>query len=301
MAECQICLSRCRGAGELEPRRCLMKFTYVDESGSEGHTDVFVMAGLLIDAYRLRKYTSQFDAMIAAFLAKHPGAPKELKTSAFINGNGGWSKVKADDRKAFLRSVCDLAIECATLFASAFSFENFRRAAAGRYGQPFGTSYWLAASMYIAALIQKKMQEESNNKGLTVLICDDNKVEMSNLSDLLYEAHAWFDPIYQRRRTKGGKRSWVDTKEEERFDQIINSAFAIKSEHCSLVQVSDAVAYVSRRHLELKTDKEAWPGEREFYGDLFGKLAPRRVHLGQNPGGSCIEFYTAACHSEWGL
>jgi len=52
-----------------------MKFTYVDESGGRDHTDVFVMVGLLIDAYRLRKYTSQFDTMIADFLAKHPGAP----------------------------------------------------------------------------------------------------------------------------------------------------------------------------------------------------------------------------------
>ncbi len=66
-----------------------MKFVYVDESGERDHTDVFVMAGVLIDAYRLRKHTANFDGMIKTFLAKHEGAPKELKTHAFINGDGG--------------------------------------------------------------------------------------------------------------------------------------------------------------------------------------------------------------------
>jgi hypothetical protein len=31
-----------------------MKFAYVDETGSTDERDVFVMAGLLVDAYRLR-------------------------------------------------------------------------------------------------------------------------------------------------------------------------------------------------------------------------------------------------------
>ena len=43
-----------------------MKFAYFDESGTLGveGNDVFVMAGLLIDAYRLRKYTAEFDRLI---------------------------------------------------------------------------------------------------------------------------------------------------------------------------------------------------------------------------------------------
>jgi hypothetical protein len=65
---------------------------------------VFVMAGVLLDAYRLRKHTAAFDGMITAFLAKHERTPKELKTHAFINGGGGWSKIDADERKAFLPS-----------------------------------------------------------------------------------------------------------------------------------------------------------------------------------------------------
>src|SRR5215510_582880 len=87
-----------------------MKFVYVDETGDKGQSDVFVMTGLLIDAYSLRKYTATFDGMIAAFLARHPKSPRELKAKEFING------------------ICDLAVECATVYAIAFSFQNFEKA-----------------------------------------------------------------------------------------------------------------------------------------------------------------------------
>jgi hypothetical protein len=105
---------------------------------------------------------------------------------------------------------------------------------------PFGNSYWLGAAMFIAALVQKKMQRIAKNKGHTVFICDDNKREMANLSDALYNADPWFDPIYLQTSKK---------KKIARFNQIINSAFAIKSQHSSLVQVADAVSYAYRRHL----------------------------------------------------
>ena len=101
-----------------------MKFVYVDETGDKGQSDVFVMTGLLIDAYSLRKYTASFDRMLMAFLAKHPKSPRELKTKIFINGDKGWNKVDAEERKKFLAEVCDLAAECARVFAVAFSFSG---------------------------------------------------------------------------------------------------------------------------------------------------------------------------------
>lgn len=39
--------------------------------------------------------------MLKDFFAKHPSAPKELKTSAFISGTNDWSKVDATKRKEF--------------------------------------------------------------------------------------------------------------------------------------------------------------------------------------------------------
>jgi hypothetical protein len=158
-----------------------MKFAYVDESGDHSQGDVFVMAGVLIDAYRLRKHTAKFDEMIRAFLAKHPHAPKELKTKPFINGSDGWSKVDADERKNFLRAVCDLVAECAKIFALALSFESFDKADTAKCGK----SYWLCAAMFVAALVQQKMQRESSNKGLTVLINNMEKITYGELADKL--------------------------------------------------------------------------------------------------------------------
>jgi hypothetical protein len=67
-------------------------------------------------------------------------------------------------------------------------------------------------------------------------------------TDALYDAAAWFDPIYQESKRKRGKKVWVPIPDGERFSNIINSALAT-----SLVQVADDAAYVYRRHVELKS------------------------------------------------
>jgi hypothetical protein len=279
-----------------------MKFAYVDESGDKSQSDVFVMAGLLIDAYRLRKYTAEFDALIRDFLDKHPGAPKELKTKQLVNGGGGWSAVDANHRKQFVSEICDLGISCSTIYAIALSFGAFEEALDDvAHAPPFANNYWVAAAMFVAALIQKRVQGQSNNKGLTVLIFDDNKVDMPKVSDRLYTADPWFDSLYQVRKTVRGTRKWIGRKPANRFDHIINSAFAIKSEHSSLVQVADAVSYAYRRHLELHSVAEAWAGEKTYYDGLIAKLEPAREKLGQTPSGACIDFYTQAKHGNWAL
>jgi len=251
-----------------------MKFVYVDETGDKSQSDIFVMTGLLIDAYSLRICTVTFDDMITEFLKRHPKSQTELKTKAIINGSGDWNKVDPAERKDFISKVCDVAVECTTIYAVAFSFRAFDDTAMNAgYGQPFGNSYWLGAAMFIAALVQKNMQRIKKNKGHTVFICDDNKWEMANLSEALYNADPWFDPIYLETSKK---------KKIARFNQIINSAFAIKSQHSSLVQVADAVSYAYRRHLELKSDNEKWPGEQQYFGSLVAKL--KKEPLGRTTG-----------------
>jgi len=279
-----------------------VKFAYIDESGSTEEGDVFVMAGLLIDAYRLRKYTSRFDQELAAFLAKHPGAPNELKTKAFINGRGGWNAVSADDRKQFLTDMCALASEVSSVYGFGMSFERFNAAcSSGAYAMPCSGNYWALNGMFVGGLIQKKMQAKPNNKGLTVLIFDDNKAHMPKVSDGLYLAEPWFDALYQQTKRAKGKNQWCELKQPQRFDHIINTAFAIKSQHSSLVQVADAVSYVYRRHLELTSQCEAWLGEQAFYAGLVARLDGKREELGRTPDAECIDFYNAVKHPAWAL
>ena len=114
-----------------------MKFIYIDESGSRDQGDVFVTFGLMVDAYKLRKKTADFDQRLEALFAKHPGNRADFKTSRFINGKGGWREIDATERKAFLKSVCELAVENGgKIFGLGLSFTAFDAASAVGHVQP---------------------------------------------------------------------------------------------------------------------------------------------------------------------
>ena len=279
-----------------------MKFVYTDESGSRDEGDVFVTCGLMVDAYKLRRKTADFDARLEALFARHPGARTELKTKRFINGSGGWRQIDAEDRKAFLTDVCRLAVSSGgKVYGFGLSFGAFDAAVAAGHHHPFGKSYWLAGALFTICLVQKKMQTVRNSKGLTVAIMDDNKQEMPALSGALHDADPWFDGLYQVQVRRRGRTVWQEWTAANRFNQIINTAFAIKSNHSSLVQVADAISYVYRRYLELKTIEEAWAGEKLFFQGLVDILEPQRERLGRCPDSPCVTFYKAAKHPEWVL
>lgn len=279
-----------------------MKFCYVDESGDPTQSDTFVMAGILIDAYRLRRKTEEVDDRLQDVLAKHPGAAVELKTKAFMRGKGGWNAVSLDDRKALLADLCRLGVDKGNkIYSVAISFAALgEHAAAAEDPCPFANSYWLCAAMFVTALVQKRMQTVADKKGITALVVDENQKEMSKLSNALFSGTPWYDGLYQQRVPKKG---WKARTDDDRFDHIINTGFAIKSEHSSLVQVSDAVAWVFRRDLELRDaeEEEEWPGERVFYADLAAELEDRRITLGQTAPCPAKDFYAAICHNNWKL
>ena len=274
----------------------------MDESGSRDEGDVFVTCGLVVDAYKLRKKTADFDAKLEALFELHPGARTELKTKRFINGRGGWRNIDAEERKSFLADICRLSVNSGgKVYGIAISFAAFDATIKANHGHPFGASHWLAGALFTACLVQKKMQTVSNSKGLTVVIMDDNKVEMPAFSDALYDSDPWFDGLYQVQEHRRGVLTWKPRTENDRFNHIINTAFAIKSNHSSLIQVADAIAYIYRRSLELYFDEEMWSGEREYYDSLVNILEPHREKLGRCPDASCRAFYRATKHPKWKL
>ena len=279
-----------------------MKFIYVDESGARDQGDVFVMCGLMVDAYKLRKKTADFDAKLEQLFARHPGARTELKTKRFITGAGAWGQIDAEERKQFLREVCELAVaNGGKVFGIGLSFEAFDAAVNGGHGHPFGNSYWIGSAMFTSSLVQKKMQGASGGKGLTVVIMDDNKREMANYSDALYDCDPWYDGLYQIQKRKRGALVWDGRTARNRFDHIINTSFAIKSNHSSLVQVADALSYVYRRHLELMGAPETYPGEQAYYAGLVATLDGAREKIGRVPNVPCIQFFNEAKHVGWPL
>lgn len=276
-----------------------MKFAYVDESGDTSQSDVFVMGGLVVDHHRLRKKTAEFDGLLRDLFQKHPGSPKELKTKAFMRGSGGWSSIPGDERKAFLRSVCELAVDKGDkIYALGMSLSKFNQ---NKDALPLDTSHWVAAGVFVACLIQKKMQSVSGKKGITAVVVDDNKTEMPQLSDVIYAPDEWFDGLYQIKAKKRGKQIWVPRTPEDRLDHIVNTAFAIKSEHSSLVQVADAFCWAYRRSLELTSCDESFEGERDYYEALRKLLNEARVSLGTSMPCDAKTWYSNVCHNEWKL
>jgi len=279
-----------------------MKFIYVDESGGRDQNDVFTMCGLMVDAYKLRKKTEDFDQLLEGIYSQYPGVRKDLKTTKFINGDGGWSKVPADERKALLYQLCELAVSNGgKIFGIGLSFSRFDAAAQVGLGQPFGKNYWLASAMFLCGVIQKRMQAVSESKGLTVVIMDDNKQEMPGLAEALNKNNAWYDALYQVQEEKRGVKRWVPRADADRFDQIVNTPFAVKSDHSSLVQVADAISYVYRRHLELMALPEVWSGEKQYYEQLFTMLDSQREKMGRCVETPCVQFFKRACHTGWKL
>jgi hypothetical protein len=279
-----------------------MKFAYVDESGARNRGDVFVMCGVMVDAYKLRTKTQDFDALLEEVFQLHPGRRADFKTSRFINGIGGWNVVDGNQRKQILTDICRVAVaNGGKIFGFGMSFARFDRAVAETENTPFGQRYWLASALFVASLIQKQMQKVSHSKGLTVLIMDDNKMEMPLLSDALHDGSPWLDGLYKVNRRVRNRPTWVGRTGRNRFDQLINTGFAIKSDHSSMVQVADAISYVYRRKLELSAGDEAWVGERAYFDSLVDILQPARISLGRTPNEPCKTFYEAAKHPQWQL
>lgn len=277
-----------------------MKFVYVDESGERNHSAVFVMCGLVIDAYRLRKKTEEFDQLLSSIHNQHPGDVTDFKTSKFMRGKGGWRFIEESERKIILRKICELAVSRGDkIIGLALSFPAME-SAIKTYVTPPKSHHWQLAAMFIASRIQKEMQREKNiRKGLALLIMDDNKTQMSLLSSELHARRKWYDGLYEVQRKNKG---WMSRTRDNRFDKIINTAFAIKSDHATLIQVADAICYVYRRYLELTSMEEEWNGERNFYTELFQLLESARHKLGRcPPERQCIGFFEAAKHDEWEL
>ena len=284
-----------------------MKFLYVDESGpgSDGKSDVFTMCGVMVDAYKIRKKTADFDQKLKSLHQITPGMLREMKTSRFINGKGAWKEIDEQERRNFLTEVCQLAVENGgKIFGIGFSIRSFKTASKAGLGPTTKKrmNHWLSGAIFISCLVQKKMQSSGKNKGLTVVIMDDNEQEMSSLSDQLYECDPWYDGLYQIRDKRPKKTGWLPRRPSNRLDHIINTAFAIKSHHSSLIQVADVISYVYRRYLELMSLDEVWIGERDYYKKLVKILEPAREKLGQCPTEElCVEFFKQTVHTGWKL
>lgn len=243
-----------------------MKFLYVDESGNEGNVPYLTFFGFYVDGYRLKKVMSQARPLLDAIANAYPENLRELKSSRLVNGAGAWRRVDANERKRLFRTLTGFVSESGCHgYAYILNRQEYRSRQAQNQVPDWASNEWQTGALALSMFLQRDNNDAKKNKGLSVLIFDDNQAELPRLSDFLLSSTPDVDAYYERKRRA------------EPFDQIIDTAFSIKSDHSHLVQISDACAFALRRRaeLELGGKQEAWQGELAFYQGAVADFAAR--------------------------
>ncbi|MDA8378776.1 MAG: DUF3800 domain-containing protein [Planctomycetia bacterium] len=244
-----------------------MKVCYVDESGNDSQDPCLVMVGIVVDAIRLNRTQHEFDEIFEMVQKLFQENLRELKGSKIIFGRDRWRNVDPDARKRVVHFFCDWLVKRKHCLAiTAIDRDKFSR----RNGDDFpeiANDPWIAAAVHLTLQLQKHHQSEKSNKGHTFLIFDENKKMADNLAELLYHPPAWTDQYYGRAKKQG------------RLDQIIDSAFTVKSHHAGLVQVADLYAFIFRRYAELNEygSTQMWHGEKDMIDGYVSTLATRML------------------------
>ena len=249
-----------------------MKVCYVDDSGNPSQDRIFVMVGIVADAIRLnkssRECTKLFEDVRTLVTIEGKQSPQELKGSRILYGKDAWKHVNATKRKQVFADLSAWLRERKhDIVISAVDTNKCDDALKVKYQVPDELSkhLWVAAGLNIALQIQTKHRGEQSNKGNTFLFIDDNCQKLPELCKILWAPHDWLKGFYPLE------------KKEELLDQIIDTAFAVRSHHCSLAQAADLLAFVVRRHFELETNASphAWDEEPAFIKDCLKQIAPR--------------------------
>lgn len=269
-----------------------MKVCYVDESGNQSDP-CFVMVGIVVDALRLNRTQTELGEIFHDIHGHFPAHLQEIKGAKMISGKGGWRNVSPEVRKKIVGKVCSwIRKRKHRLVLTAVDQEAFEQHKTHLPKEC--QDMWLVCGLHIALQIQKLNQKQRKNKGKTFLVIDDNKQKADKYSELLYRPPEWTDDYYAR------------LPKQDRMDQIIDTAFTIKSHHADLVQVADVFAFIFRRFAEINDYKsqEVWQGERNLITDSVSTLSERfisRPWPARPPQGSARWFSSTAPMSLRGL
>jgi len=265
-----------------------MKICYVDESGNQESDPCLVMVGILVDAARLNRTQREFGEAFDAVQRLFDEPLQELKGAKIVPGKARWRNVRIETRKHIAEYFCKwIQKRKHTLLLAAIDRKRFNQEPMDEWFPKCPIPLWLAAGFHIALQVQKTNQAHSKNKGHTFLVFDENKMGADYLSDLLWQPPPWSDSYYSR------------GKKQEALDQVIDTAFTIKSHHAGLVQVADLFAYLLRRYAELchyGLDEE-WAGERAFITscaqNIGTRLAPRANRWASKSNSECAKWYAS--------
>lgn len=264
-----------------------MKLCYVDESDNQPTDPCLVMVGVLVDAIRLHRTREEFGGIFDEVQGLFADTLKEIKGAKMLSGRDRWRKIDPESRNRIAEKFCEWLKERKHHITLAAVDRQKHNQLQGSSLPAFCDDPWLMAATHISLQVQKVNQGLGNNKGVTFLVFDENKAKADTLAELLWDPPTWTDDYY-------GKK-----KKQDRLDQLIDSAFTVKSHHAGLIQVADVFAFIVRRYCELKDFglSEEWAGETQFHDGcvsiLKTRLLPRAARWPVRTTSSCAKCFNS--------
>ena len=233
-----------------------MKFCYLDESGT-GDEPFAVMAGVLVDAYRMRPTKEEWDELMAHLAGIVGREVKEFHTRDFYAGNSPWRDMKGPERASVLSAIFEWYAERRHQIVFSVIEKETHEAIAEEH--PFVDSLetlWCTLGMHVALSLQKHHQKQKNNKGHTLLIFDAHGKDEKSYTEMLLSPPEWTETYYDKGR------------KQKPLDQIIDVPHFVDSAHVGMIQLADCISYFIRRHVEIQEGAvpPRYPGEEEIVG-----------------------------------
>ncbi len=268
-----------------------MYIGYVDESGYVGRTrnpdqPLQAMACILPNAYNLYRTTDEF-ALNLQTLRDNNIPLAELKAEQIYRGRGAWERVDGDMRHGIFSRYFDWLVNRKHKIILSlvdnnrfFDLKDSGDQIADRLGSPY-----VAGALQIALAIQRHNQGQKKNKGKTILIFDEQSEFEDTIEDLIAQPPEFTDVFYG-----------YSSKDKIKLNQIIDTAYFVKSHYSYVIQTADTVAFVSRLYLQLRDDsmQESYSGELNriegWFNMIRGRLIPS-AHVYPKGSDGIFEFY----------
>lgn len=237
-----------------------MFLCYVDESGYTGNKFnpkqlIQVMVGIFPNAYSYHKSDAEFKEIFNIINQQVPVS--EIKSSEIYGGRKSWKNIRPDIRDEVIKFYFDWIRQRKhkLIIVAIDNKKFFEEKNSGNIFTNIFPAPWALGGFHIALVIQKLNRKEKNNKGKTILIFDEQKEYRNILSELIANPPDIADQFVE----------FDARREKKRLNQIIDTAFFVKSHHSTMAQVADIGAFFFRKHLELEFYKkrESYSGEKE--------------------------------------
>jgi uncharacterized protein DUF3800 len=238
-----------------------MYLCYVDESGfsRKGYDNsqpVQVMAGIFPNLYGYHKSDAECKKVFNLINETVP--IKEIKARDIYRGGGRWHKETDSTRNRIIEFYLNWLIDRnhKVIISAIDNKKFFDLKDDGPYSEILKVINhpYILGGLHIALVVQSSNRNKNQNKGKTLLIFDEQSRFEDSLAELIYEPPEFVDEFVK----------FDMKKEETRLNQIIDTAFFVKSHHSTMAQVADVIAYLFRLFLGLNYygKEEAYDGEK---------------------------------------